>query len=174
LRYRLQRTDREPVLQCQSHVTDQRGMQVPLLGADGRVALAVGRYQLLASSLSFPTVGHAFEVAAAQETVVDLELSPGKVRHVAFRLPPETDPQQCSARVRPTDDRPREGEQGFLPAGRGFDTTADGLCYTTLVLGDGEYHLDVQCGSRAFRSRFGIAGEDGVAAPIEVELRGDN
>jgi hypothetical protein len=32
----------------------------------------------------------------------------------------------------------------------------------------------VQCGAgRALRSRFGIAGEDGVAEPIAVELRAD-
>ncbi len=170
LRYRLQRSDREPVLQCLAFVTDQRGMQVPLSGADGRVALAAGRYQLLASSLSFPTVGHAFEVASAQETVVDLQLSPGAVRHVAFRLPPEADPQRCRARVRSTADLAGEREAGLPAADRGFDTTADGLCYTTVVLGEGDYLLDVQCGDRAFRSRFGVAGEDGVAHPIEVEL----
>lgn len=173
LRHRLQRTDREPVLQCVAFVTDQRGLQVPLRGADGRVALAAGRYQLWASSLSFPAVGHAFEVAAAHETVLDLEVSPGKVRYVTFRLPPDADPQQCRARVRSTGEPARgsEGARDFPHAERGFDTTADGLCYTTLVLGDGDYVLDVQCGGRAFRSRFGVAGEDGVAEPIEVELR---
>lgn len=175
LRYRLQRTDREPVLQCVAFVSDQRGLQVPLHGADGRVALAAGRYQLWASSLSFPAFGQAFEVAAAQETELDLEVSPGKVRHVAFRLPPEADPQQCRARVRATGEpaRAAEGAQDFPHAERGFDTTSDGLCYTTLVLADGDYVLDVQCRGRAFRSRFGVAGEDGVAEPIEVELRAE-
>ena len=173
LRYRLQRTDREPVLQCQSFVTDERGLQVPLRGAEGRLALGEGRYRLWASSLSFPTVGQAFEVIASQETVLDLEVNPGKVRHVAFRLPPDADAQQCRARVRGAGDRAREGEEDFPIANRGFDTTADGLCYTTLVLGEGEYLLDVRCGDRAFRSRFGVAGEDGVAEPIEVELRAE-
>jgi hypothetical protein len=173
LRYRLQRTDREPVLQCQSFVTNERGLRIPLLGADGRVALAEGRYRLWASSLSFPTVGQSFEVVAEQETVLDLELNPAKVRHVAFRLPPETDPQQCRARVRHADERRSDGEEDFPIANRGFDTTADGLCYTTLVLADGEYLLDVRCGDRAFRCRFGVAGEDGVADPIEVELHAD-
>ena len=54
LRYRLQRTDREPVLACAAFVTEQRGVMVPLQGAEGRVALAAGRHQLWASSLSFP------------------------------------------------------------------------------------------------------------------------
>ncbi|HZN38964.1 MAG TPA: sigma-70 family RNA polymerase sigma factor [Planctomycetota bacterium] len=171
LRYRLQRTDREPVMQCQAFVADERGMQVPLRGPDGRLALAAGRYQLWASSLSFPTFGHAFEVVASQETVLDLEVNPGKVRHVAFRLPADADPQQSRARVRGAGDR--GGEEDFPIANRGFDTTADGLCYTTLVLGEGEYLLDVRCGDRAFRSRFGVAGEDGVAEPIEVELRAE-
>jgi hypothetical protein len=161
------------VLQCLPFVTDQQGLQVPLFGTEGRVALVAGRYQLWASSLSFPTVGHLFEVAAAQETVVDLQVSPGKVRHLAFRLPPGTDPQQCRARVRPWAERDRGAEGEFPRADRGFDTTADGLCYTTLVLAEGEYRLDVQCGGRTLQSRFGIAGEDGVAEPIEVGLGAD-
>ncbi|HEX6810608.1 MAG TPA: sigma-70 family RNA polymerase sigma factor [Planctomycetota bacterium] len=171
LRYRLQRTDREPVVQCAAFVADRRGLVVPLTGASGRIALAAGRHQLWASSLSFATVGHAFAVTSAQETEVDLELSPGKVRHVAFRLPDEADPRQCRARVRPMAEASgSESAPAFPMAGRGFDTTPDGLCYTTVVLGEGDYVLDVQCGGRAFHCGFAVAGEDGVAQPIEVAL----
>jgi hypothetical protein len=173
LRFSVQRTDREPVLQCVAFAVDERGLRVPLPGTAGRVALAAGRYEFWASSLSFPAFGHAFEVVAEQETVLDLEGTPGQVRHVAFRMPPETDLQQCRARVRPTGDRSGDGGQDFPGGDRGFDTTPDGRCYTSLVLAAGEYRLDVQYGGRKFHSRFTVAGEGGVAEPIEVVLDED-
>jgi RNA polymerase sigma-70 factor (ECF subfamily) len=172
LRYRVQRTDRAPVQQGQTIAVDERGLVVPLRGTEGRVALAAGRYQLWTSSLSFVTTAQSFEVTAAAETTVDLELSPGRVRHVAFRLPPAADPQRCRARVRPlaAPARGHAAAPGPGHGGRGFDVAADGLCYTTLVLGDGDWELAVQCGDDAFRCVFAVAGDAGIAEPIEVEL----
>ncbi|HEX5050902.1 MAG TPA: sigma-70 family RNA polymerase sigma factor [Planctomycetota bacterium] len=171
LRYSLRSTDREPVLDCLAFVLDERGLQVPLEGPVGRVALAAGRYQIWVSSLSFPTIGDEFVVAAGQETAVDLELNPGKVRHVAFRLPPETDLRQCRARVLAADGSTVDDEHGFPIADRGFDTAADGICSATIVLAEGQYVLDVRCGQAVYRARFGVAAADGVVDPIEVELR---
>src|SRR5204863_452157 len=79
--------------------------------------------------------------------------------HVAFRLPPEADARRCRARVRLADDGGIESALDFPLAGCGFDTSADGLCYTTVVLADGEYVLAVQCGERLLLRRFGIAGD---------------
>jgi hypothetical protein len=57
--------------------------------------------------------------------------------------------------VRGAGDRSREGEEDFPIANRGFDTTPMASATRALVLGEGEYLLDVRCGDRAFRSRFG-------------------
>lgn len=169
LRYRLQRSDRVPLLECTAFAAGEDGQRLPLPGAGGRVALVPGRYRLWASSLSFPTVrGHSFEIAAGQETSLDLEVPPGKVRHLAFRLPPGTDPQGFRATVLPAGGR--EGEDAIPLALGGFDAIVDGFCCTPLVLADGSYRLEVECGHGTFRSPFDVAGDLGVAEPIEVAL----
>lgn len=151
-------------------VIHESGMQAPLRQPAGSVALAAGCYTLWASGPSFMTVrGVPFEVRAGQETLLEVPVRAGVVRHVAFELPPGARGETAVATLRSDGELVLGGEPGLRD--RGFDVPAHGHCRATIVLADGAYDLELRDGRQRWIGRFAVGGEDGAIEPLVVPLR---